>query len=188
MINAWLVFCFNLNKSISKLLFEPCGENMNNKLITSFQNKESLVNSLVFVFNYPVGFNHLAQMKDIDTSLWKVKSEVVFVLSKPIIIQNKEIECGEIISPNVDNVECAKYWAEVHLQKAWQEVVSNIVQIQTLQLKHYQSEIQMLKDKHTCNSDTVLQFARQVYILVDKITRIKRATTLLNNVMIDSVQ
>jgi len=171
-----------LNKSIH------VAGNMDNELITSFHNQKSLVDSLVFVFNYPFGFNHLAQMKAINTSLWMVKSEVVFVLSKPNIIPNKEIECGEIISPHVDNVECMKYWAEVHLQKTWQEVVSKIVQIQTLQLKHYQSEIQLLKDKQTCNKDTVILFAHQVYILVDKIYRIKRATTLLNNAIIDSVQ
>jgi len=127
-------------------------------------------------------------MKAINTTLWMVKSEVVFVLSKPIILQNQEIDCGEIINPHLDNVECAKYWAEVHLGKTWQEVFSNIVQIQTLHLKHYQAEIQLLKDKHTCNKDTVTLYARQVYILVDKIYRIKRANTLLNNAMIDSVQ
>jgi len=161
---------------------------MDNELITSFHNQKSLVDSLVFVFNYPFGFNHLAQMKSINTSLWMVKSEVVFVLSKPIIVRDKEIDCGEIISPHADNVECVKYWSEVHLQKPWQEVVSNIVQIQTLQLKHYQCEIQLLKDKQACNKDTVALFARQVYILADKIYRIKRATTLLNNAIIDSVQ
>jgi hypothetical protein len=161
---------------------------MNNDLVTSFHNKESLVNSLVFVFNYPCGFNHLAQMKEIDASRWMVKSEVVFVVSKPIITQNKEIDCGVIIKPHADNVECMKYWAEVHLHKTWQDVVGDIVQIQTLQLKRYQSEIQLIKDKYTCDGGTAILFAHQVYVLVDKINRIKRATSLLNNVIMDSVQ
>lgn len=156
---------------------------MGNDVVSFFHQGDTLV----LVFNYPTGFFHLDQMLDIDPSQWVAKSEVLFVLSKPITIE-KEIDCGEIINPHLDDIEGMKYWAENYLNRSWQDVIRNIMQIQDLQIKNYQYEMQLLKYKHIYNSDTVKPFALQVYRLEDKINRIKRAATLLHNAIAAPVQ
>jgi hypothetical protein len=160
---------------------------MINDAVSSFHDGDSLVSSLAFVFNFPTGFNHLAHILDIDSIQWKVKSEVIFVLSKPIspVI---EIDCGEIITPRIDSVEGVKYWTEIHLKKPWQEVISNIMQIQALQLKNYLNEMNLIKSAYSQNSNMMKPVVRQVYILEDKISKIKRASTLLHNVVAGPTQ
>ena len=136
--------------------------------------------SLIIVFNYPVGFWHLAQVLAYDPHKWVAKSEVIFVLSKPVT-SNDDIDCGAIINPHIDSVQDIKNWAGTYLERPWREVVSNIIRIQELQLKSYQFEMRLLEYKYNC--ETMRPIAPLIYKLEEKISKVKRSTTLLNSVM-----
>jgi hypothetical protein len=142
--------------------------------VTSFLQR---ADSLIVVFNYPVGFWHLAQILTIDPKRWFAKSEVIYVLSKPSTA-GKEIDCGAIITPHLDCVQDIKNWAGTYLEKPWREVISNIIRIQELQLKNYEFEMRLLEYKY--NSETMRPFAPLIYKLEEKISKVKRSTTLLH--------
>jgi hypothetical protein len=159
------------------------GENMINDVVSFFHKGDRLV----LVFNFPTGFCPLAQMLEIDSSQWVAKSEVLFVVSKPITAE-KEIDCGEIINAHLDTVAGMKVWTESYLNQPWQAVLTHIMQIQELQLKKYEHEMQLLKYLHTHKSGSVKPLIRQVYYLEEKINRIKHAATVLQNTIAGPIQ
>ena len=142
---------------------------------------------LVIVFNCPAGFWHLSQILAINSKKFEAKSQVIFVISKPEAILD-EIDCGAIVTPPLAAVHNITNWAETYLQKSRQEVLSNILQIQELQLRNYEYEIKTLKYKYTYNSEAMKPFARKIYFLEDKINKIKQAATILHSVLSVPIQ
>jgi hypothetical protein len=141
--------------------------------VSSFLNGDSLI----IVFNCPLtGFCHLARVLEVDSSHGLAKSEIVFVLSKPALTE-REIDCGGIITPQLDCIEHIKSWSETYLMRPYREVIDNIIRIQELRLDNYQFQKSILENNY--NRNTMRPFANKIYHLQEKINKINWSIKVL---------
>jgi hypothetical protein len=133
-------------------------------VISSSQNGDPLV----FVFNFPAGFWHLAQISQIDKPRWVALSEVLFVLTRPHP-QDGRIDYGSIISPRLASVRCVKDWTETFLNTSRCDLLNAIIRIQDLQLADYIKQIALLESQY-CD-ETTRSIASKIYLLQGKIKK-----------------
>ena len=157
---------------------ETDGGEMYDQVRSSFQNGDAVA----VVFNCPDGFWHLSQILEINSWQWAAKSEVIYVLSKPLVTPPVEIEIGTIVIPHLDCVREFKNWSETYLHKSWLEVLNNVIRINELQLKGYQYQLGLLEYSYR-NEKTSKPFATQIYNLQGKIKKTNRAVNFLRSVI-----
>ena len=147
-------------------------------VLTSFQNGDPLV----FVFNFPTGFWHLARINKIDKPRWVALSEIIYVLTRPKT-QDWQMDYGTIIDPHLTSVRCVKEWTETFLQISRRDLLNGILKIQELQIASFQKQIALLKSQYT--DETMRPSASQIYTFSKKINKIKRASGLLRSALDD---
>jgi hypothetical protein len=154
---------------------------MYEEIVSSFLDGQALV----IAFNCPVaGFWPLAHILEIDSHRCLAKSEIIFVLAHPSVVE-KEMDCGLIISPHLSSVERIKFWSETYLKKSYGDVINNIIKIQELRLDNYQFQKRLLERNY--NKNTMKLFASQIYRLQEKIASTNHSLLVLKKSIVQPV-
>jgi hypothetical protein len=138
--------------------------------------------AVAIVFNCPAGYWHLSKILEINPYQWVAKSEVIFVLSKPLNTPYFKIDVGTIVIPHLDCIREFKTWSETYLHKSWPDVLCNVIRINELLLKDYQYQLGLLEFGYQ-NEKTLKPYASQIYNLQVKINKTTRAINHLRSVI-----